>query len=63
VTEKPNKKTQWINIKSLDIPDNTPVKVWLKDMDFTVLVSKQIRFGDPIQKRKWQNYGRTISGK
>ena len=42
VTEKPNKKTQWINIKSLDIPDNTPVKVWLKDMDFPVLVSKQI---------------------
>jgi transposase len=42
VTEKPNKKTQWINIKSLDIPDNTPVKVWLKDMDFPVLVTKQI---------------------
>ncbi len=42
VTEKPNKKTQWLNIKSLDIPDNTPVKVWLKDMDFPVLISKQI---------------------
>ena len=41
-TEKPNKKTQWINIKSLDIPDNTPIKVWLKDMDFPVLVNKQI---------------------
>ncbi|MBC7641103.1 MAG: transposase [Flavobacterium sp.] len=42
VTEKPNKKTRWVNIKSLDIPDNTPVKVWLKDMDFPVLVTKQI---------------------
>ncbi len=42
VTERPNKKTQWINIKSLDIPDNTPVKVWLKDMDFPVLITKQI---------------------
>lgn len=42
VTEKPDKKTQWINIKSLDIPDNTPVKVWLKDMDFPVLITKQV---------------------
>jgi hypothetical protein len=42
VTEKPNKKTQWTNIKSLDIPDNTPVRVWLKDMDFPVLITKQI---------------------
>lgn len=42
VTEKPNKKTQWTNIKSLDMPNNTPVRVWLKDMDFPVLVTKQI---------------------
>jgi hypothetical protein len=42
VTEQPDKKTQWINIKSLDIPDNTPVKVWLKDMDFPVLITKQV---------------------
>ena len=42
VREKPNKKTQWVNIKSLEIPDNTPVMVWLKDMDLPVLVTKQI---------------------
>ena len=29
-------------------------------MDFPVLVTKQIRFGDLIQEQKWQNYGRTI---
>ena len=40
--EKPNKKSQWTNINSLNIPDNTPVKVWLKDMDFPVLLTKQV---------------------
>ncbi|MBN8588145.1 MAG: transposase [Rhodothermia bacterium] len=39
---KPSSKSQWTNIKSLDIPNNTPVLVWLKDMDFTVLLTKQI---------------------
>jgi hypothetical protein len=47
---KPAKKSQWINIKSLDIPDNTPVKVWLKDMDFPVLLVKQI-FKDEENKQ------------
>jgi Transposase DDE domain len=42
VNEKPTSKSPWTNIKSLDIPNNTPVKVWLKDMDFPVLVTKQI---------------------
>jgi hypothetical protein len=40
--DKPAKKSQWINIKSLNIPDNTPTLVWFKDMDFPVLVTKQI---------------------
>jgi Transposase DDE domain len=40
--EKPNKNSQWTNIKSLNIPDNTPVAVWLKDMDFPILMTKQI---------------------
>ena len=39
--EKPGKKTNWTNISELVIPDNTPVKVWLKDMDFAVLLTKQ----------------------
>lgn len=40
--QKPNKKAQWTNINELELPDNTPVKVWLKDMDFPVLVTKQV---------------------
>jgi hypothetical protein len=40
--DKPAKKSQWINIKSLNIPDNTPTLVWFKDMDFPVLVTKQV---------------------
>lgn len=39
---KPGKKAQWTNITSLPLPDNTPVVVWLKDMDFPVLLTKQI---------------------
>lgn len=38
---KPNKKNPWTNIKSLDIPNNTPIKVWLKDMDIPILLTKQ----------------------
>jgi hypothetical protein len=40
--EKPSKKSQWTNIKLLAIPNNKPIKVWLKDMDFPVLLIKQI---------------------
>jgi DDE superfamily endonuclease len=39
---KPATKGQWTNIKSLDIPANVPVKVWLKDMNFPVLLTKQV---------------------
>lgn len=40
--EKPNKKSQWTSINQLDIPENTPVQVWLKDLDFPVLLVKQV---------------------
>ncbi len=42
VSGKPNKTHQWTNIASLEIPDNTPVLVWLKDMDFPVLLTRQV---------------------
>jgi DDE superfamily endonuclease len=42
VTTKPTAKSPWKNIKLLDIPNNTPVSVWLKDMDFPVLLTKQV---------------------
>lgn len=40
-TEKPSKKSQWTNIKLLEIPNNSTVSVWLKDMDFPILLTKQ----------------------
>ena len=40
--QKPLKKASWTNIKALEMPDNTPLKVWLKDMDFPVLLTKQV---------------------
>jgi hypothetical protein len=32
---------RWTRIDALDIPDNTPVKVWLKDLGFPVPLTKQ----------------------
>ena len=40
--QKPTKNADWTNISQLDLPDNTPVQVWLKDMDFPVLMTKQV---------------------
>jgi transposase len=40
--QKPNKKAEWTNISALELPNNTPVSVWLKDMDFPVLLTKQV---------------------
>lgn len=39
---KPNRNSPWTSINKLDIPDNTPVLVWLKDLDFPVLLVKQV---------------------
>ena len=32
----------WTRIDKLDIPNNTPTKVWLKDLEFPVLLTKQV---------------------
>ena len=32
----------WIAINELVIPNNTPVQVWLKDLSFPVLLTKQV---------------------
>lgn len=42
LNEKDRNKGQWSRIDELDIPDNTPVKVWLKDLEFPVLLTKQV---------------------
>jgi hypothetical protein len=48
---KPTKNSSWTAINDLEIPDNTPVTVWLKDLDFPVLLIKQvfINEGDTVQ--------------
>lgn len=42
VTEEDRKTGRWTRIDELKIPDNTPLKVWLKDLGFPVLMTKQI---------------------
>lgn len=42
LNEKDRNKGQWLRIDKLDILDNTPVKVWLKDLEFPVLLIKQV---------------------
>jgi len=42
ISEKDRNAGQWTRIDELDIPDNTPVKVWLKDLAIPVLLTKQV---------------------
>ena len=42
LSEDNRKKGSWTNISELDIPNNVPVKVWLKDLEFPILVTKQV---------------------
>jgi hypothetical protein len=42
LSEKERNAGHWTRIDEIDIPDNTPVKVWLKDLEFPVLLSKQV---------------------
>lgn len=42
LSEANRTKSSWSRIDSLEIPDNTPVKVWLKDLEFPVMLTKQV---------------------
>ena len=42
LSEDSRNKGSWTNINELNIPDNVPVKVWLKDLEFPVSVTKQV---------------------
>ena len=42
LTEQDRNQRKWSRIDKLDIADNTPVKVWLKGLEFPVLLIKQI---------------------
>jgi transposase len=41
-SEKGRNTGHWTRIDEIDIPDNTPVKVWLKDLEFPLLLIKQV---------------------
>jgi hypothetical protein len=40
--ESARNQSRWQNINQLEIPENTPVKVWLKDLEFPVFLIKQV---------------------
>ena len=42
LSETDRNKGHWARIDEIDIPDNTPVKVWLKDLEIPVLLTKQV---------------------
>ena len=42
LSEQDRNKGHWTRIDKLDIPDNTPVKVWLKDLKIPLLLTKQV---------------------
>jgi len=42
LSEKDRNSGKWTRIDELDIQDNTPVKVWLKDLEIPVLLTKQV---------------------
>ena len=42
LSEQDRNNGQWTRIDELDIPDNTPVKVWLKGLEIPVLLTKQV---------------------
>jgi hypothetical protein len=42
LTEEDRNAGRWTRINKIDISDNTPVKVWLKDLEFPVLLTKQV---------------------
>ena len=42
LSENDLNKGHWISINELNTPNNTPVKVWLKDLDFLVFMTKQL---------------------
>lgn len=41
-SEQDRNAGHWTRIDEIAIPDNTPVKVWLKDLEFPILLTKQV---------------------
>lgn len=42
LSEQDRNQGQWKRIDELDLPDNMPVSVWLKDLDIALLLVKQV---------------------
>ena len=42
LSEEDRNRGRWKRIDELDIPQNTPLKVWLKDLEFPVLLIRQV---------------------
>jgi len=42
LSEQDRNAGHWTRIDEIDIPNNTPVKVWVKDLEFPVLLTKQV---------------------
>jgi len=42
LSEADRNNGQWTRIDALDIPDNTTLKVWLKDLEIPLLLTKQV---------------------
>jgi len=42
LSEQDRKAGRWTRIDEIDIPDNAPVEVWLKDLEFPLLLTKQV---------------------
>lgn len=57
ISEEDRRKGRWTRIDKLEIPDNKPVKVWLKDLGFPVLLTKQLF----TNKDEWAGYRFLVS--
>ena len=42
LSEQERNAGHWTKINQIDIPNNTPVRVWLKDLEFPLLLTKQV---------------------
>lgn len=42
LSENNRQKGSWSNINDLEIPSNAPVKLWLKDLEFPVFLTKEV---------------------
>jgi hypothetical protein len=42
LSEEDRNAGRWTRIDEIGIPDNAPVKVWLKDLEFPVLLTMQV---------------------